>query len=882
MELMEKSLYNLIEDQEDVHFSLHMVVDIIVQIARGMCYLHDQGVAHRDLKPQNVVVSRLTYSHNVEDHFCVKLVDFETSKTQVEVSKSNTMTAHGIGTKMYRAPEVYPNANPTRKGRAVWFKADVFSFAMTCAHVLSLKTPFQDMELPFTAERLYDALMNGRRPSLPNKCPPELCALLKDCWNTIPRKRPSFMEICTRLETFRHIYLTGVSSENMKTGESLVFIKTEIEAQSSLQKVSFDRIKPEVEDNQIDFASIIPCTCGRALELLPQPPSRYTCWRCDICWEDWEDGDGKVFHCETCQFDTHFNCAKIKNKVSVFFHHHPLHLLIRNYYKNNPDSICRFCEESTQDCDWVYRCEECDFDVHALCTKYHREKQCGTIHPHLLKLIQCPPHKSFECARCNDEIVQHTWRYSCTFQSCAFHLHPKCITLTVAPFCIFDCSHRLSLVMDQEGFACARCGALGISWFYQCKVCDVAIHPDCVDDILDEEKANWIGAYEKFMLENGSKDDHSKASMILELLDKLPFSDDLDTSSSTSSKSPPVMTTVSNLRLIENSRFDREFQFGAKYNLKLRRKIVAETAERIKVKKMASKEGRQKIKTNLLGMLENLEKVVVDMRSCENVSQDEVQIAASLKQLKEKQHLVKEQIAMEVQAKRSQGPRIAVFCKNVMKENGMPHWELPTKLQRQAVDWEGLWNYALFCEEPGHEHVVDGKWNITDYWDPIWVVVFLGISNYTEMQPLLDCGLQVVMRAMGALAPDQLTEVQSVTIPCLDAEARPWDLRALAQHKDNQNMEMLKRAADSAADVLLHRFNDRETNILKRFGLQRVCYKLTEEGDSPRYRRGALAWLCTEHLNSGFKDGVLEPHPLKYYNVEDDNLIRFPNADPED
>lgn len=242
MELMEKSLFDLIEDQKDKRFSLPMVLDIIVQIARGMCYLHGHGVAHRDLKPQNVVVNKLTFSH-LEDHFCVKLVDFGTSKMKVEVSNSNTISYCGVGTKMYRAPEVHPNANYSRKGRANWFKADVFSFAMTCAHVLSRNSPFQDMKVASRSEQLYDALMNGVRPNLPNNYPEELVALLRDCWNTIPRRRPSFLNICRRLEILRYKVLRGFSPnqhfnlDEMEFQTGLAFIETKMEEQSSSQRL---------------------------------------------------------------------------------------------------------------------------------------------------------------------------------------------------------------------------------------------------------------------------------------------------------------------------------------------------------------------------------------------------------------------------------------------------------------------------------------------------------------------------------------------------------------------------------------------------------------------------------------------------------------------
>jgi serine/threonine protein kinase len=232
MELLEMSLFDLIKKhkQKGEHFSIPVVVDMMVQVARGVCYLHSQGVAHRDLKPQNVVVSHLN-TQQLEDQYYVKLVDFGVSKVEVEASKPNTMTACGIGTTMYRAPEVHPKANPNSKGigKVNWLKADAFSFAMTCAHLLSLETPFQDLQ----PSELYDEVTkNEVRPMIHQMYPKDLVVLLKDCWKTNPRMRPSFVDICMRLERFQHKYLRahmtldkGLKEDPMDTKEGFDFIK---------------------------------------------------------------------------------------------------------------------------------------------------------------------------------------------------------------------------------------------------------------------------------------------------------------------------------------------------------------------------------------------------------------------------------------------------------------------------------------------------------------------------------------------------------------------------------------------------------------------------------------------------------------------------------
>lgn len=153
-----------------VKFSLFSALDIILQIAYGMCYLHEHGIAHRDLKTSNVVVVvRKTISRHLQYYLEVKLVDSGISKMKLQ-DKSNTITRPKIGTRVYMPPEAFSD------GRANWFMADVYSSSVMCSVILSGGEPFQDVK----RKDMYRAISSGKRPMLPKDIPKGLASVIRE------------------------------------------------------------------------------------------------------------------------------------------------------------------------------------------------------------------------------------------------------------------------------------------------------------------------------------------------------------------------------------------------------------------------------------------------------------------------------------------------------------------------------------------------------------------------------------------------------------------------------------------------------------------------------------------------------------------------------
>jgi len=207
-ELMSKDLRMYLK--ENVPLSLPLAVDIMLQIAEGMKYLHESGVMHRDLKADNVLTNVVENESNISPSVQVKLADFGLSKLNLNNSRFTTL---GVGTAQWRAPEVFKDKQNTEKYTNA---ADVYSFALVFFEVLTGEVPFAEI----SKSQILGKICGGEMPILPpdDYCPWPLSAFIRECWATRPEDRPRFPEICQRLQECKDTILNhstpNASSQN--------------------------------------------------------------------------------------------------------------------------------------------------------------------------------------------------------------------------------------------------------------------------------------------------------------------------------------------------------------------------------------------------------------------------------------------------------------------------------------------------------------------------------------------------------------------------------------------------------------------------------------------------------------------------------------------
>ena len=148
-------------------------IDLAGQIAEGLAAAHSGGIAHRDLKPDNIMVTRDGRA---------KILDFGLAKVTVFSPGADhpTLTQDGIvmGTVGYMAPEQV-------RGQASDHRCDIFSFGLVFYEMLTGKPAFHGGS---SVEVMHSILAAEPEP-LPDTVTPALRQIVDHCLEKSPDRR---------------------------------------------------------------------------------------------------------------------------------------------------------------------------------------------------------------------------------------------------------------------------------------------------------------------------------------------------------------------------------------------------------------------------------------------------------------------------------------------------------------------------------------------------------------------------------------------------------------------------------------------------------------------------------------------------------------------
>jgi serine/threonine-protein kinase len=164
-------------------------------ICQALDYMHNQGVIHRDLKPQNVMIC------------CdgtIRVMDFGLAKDFVSRSITRLGNSKSMGTPDYMAPEQV-------QGKKADKRTDIYNLGTLLYEMLTGRIPFQN-ENPWAA---LNARVTGD-PVAPRKINRDLSAqaeeiVLRALQRNPADRYPSAAAMQAELENVEHVRVTGLA-----------------------------------------------------------------------------------------------------------------------------------------------------------------------------------------------------------------------------------------------------------------------------------------------------------------------------------------------------------------------------------------------------------------------------------------------------------------------------------------------------------------------------------------------------------------------------------------------------------------------------------------------------------------------------------------------
>jgi serine/threonine-protein kinase len=153
---------------------LTLALAIMKQVASALARACELGIIHRDIKPENILLTRKGE---------VKVTDFGLSRCFGDKEQPTNLTSSGVamGTPLYMSPEQV-------QGQPIDPRTDVYSFGVTCYHMLSGQPPFRGQSAFDVAVQHVQKVaepLAAIRPDLP----PALCAIVEKMMAKNPSDR---------------------------------------------------------------------------------------------------------------------------------------------------------------------------------------------------------------------------------------------------------------------------------------------------------------------------------------------------------------------------------------------------------------------------------------------------------------------------------------------------------------------------------------------------------------------------------------------------------------------------------------------------------------------------------------------------------------------
>ncbi|XP_050978439.1 serine/threonine-protein kinase Nek4 isoform X1 [Labeo rohita] len=260
-------LYHRLKQQKGELLPERQVVEWFVQIAMALQYLHEKHILHRDLKTQNIFLTKTNI---------IKVGDLGIARV---LENQNDMASTLIGTPYYMSPELFSN-------KPYNYKSDVWALGCCVYEMSTLKHAFNAKDMNSLVYRIVE----GKLPQMPSKYDPQLGELIKRMLCKKPEDRPDVKHILRQPYIKQQIsmFLEATKEKTAKSRKNAANSKA-ISAESDASAKPNHEVQPQclnsesktrgkkVEENHLNRHKL----CNGAVEkvapnphLPPRSPSR--------------------------------------------------------------------------------------------------------------------------------------------------------------------------------------------------------------------------------------------------------------------------------------------------------------------------------------------------------------------------------------------------------------------------------------------------------------------------------------------------------------------------------------------------------------------------------------------------------------------------------
>ncbi|GBC02728.1 hypothetical protein RclHR1_04780015 [Rhizophagus clarus] len=207
-------------------------LNLALQLANAILYLHDKEIVHRNLHPNNILIHKNT----------IKLTDFELSSNILK------MVA-------YVDPQIFNIKRDNNDQIQVNKKNNIYSIGILLWEISSGRPPF--------CTNLYDddltkKISQGLREKPISNTPADYVKVYTDCWNNDPDNRPTIKEVVMKLNTIiseENIQLSSSKKQNIfEIPKNVINNPLQEEMSQYFNKIDIKEMEPSISlDNDFDI-----------------------------------------------------------------------------------------------------------------------------------------------------------------------------------------------------------------------------------------------------------------------------------------------------------------------------------------------------------------------------------------------------------------------------------------------------------------------------------------------------------------------------------------------------------------------------------------------------------------------------------------------------